>query len=218
MRPTRSRGSQELGDVIAATFAEGVDVVLLENHGIVAGAEGLLGAFQRFETLDFCARTLIRARTVGEVRSLTDEDIALSRERGEKLPKFTPKSHTTAEPHTPQKDRGYRPSRLHDQRLMTSTEGTVSARVDADSFLITPFWVDRKYLDIDDIVLISRGRRERRKEPSRAVRFHLYLPRSSRDGAVITAQCPSATAYSITGRKLDTRTIPESYIVLRDIP
>ncbi len=37
-------------------------------------------------------------------------------------------------------------------------------------------------------------------------------------GAVITAQCPSATAYSITGRKLDTRTIPESYIVLRDIP
>ncbi len=112
MRPTRSRGSQELGDVIAATFAEGVDVVLLENHGIVAGAEGLLGAFQRFETLDFCARTLIRARTVGEVRSLTDEDIALSRERGEKLPKFTPKSHTTAEPHTPQKDRGYRPSRF----------------------------------------------------------------------------------------------------------
>ncbi len=37
-------------------------------------------------------------------------------------------------------------------------------------------------------------------------------------GAVITAQCPSATAYSITAQKLDTRTIPESYIVLRDIP
>lgn len=211
-------GSQELGDVIAATFAEGVDVVLLENHGIVAGAEGLLAAFQRFETLDFCARTLIRARTVGEVRSLTDEDIALSRERGEKLPKFTPKSHTTAELTLRRKIVDI-VHRAYDQRLMTSTEGTVSARVDADSFLITPFGIDRKYLDIDDIVLISRGRRERRKEPSRAVRFHLSVYRDHPEiGAVITAQCPSATAYSITGRKLDTRTIPESYIVLRDIP
>jgi L-fuculose-phosphate aldolase len=37
-------------------------------------------------------------------------------------------------------------------------------------------------------------------------------------GAIITAQSPSATAYSVTEHKLDTRTIPESYIVLRDVP
>ena len=211
-------GSQRLGDIIAATFAEGVDIVLLENHGVVAGADGLLAAFQRFETLDFCARTLIRASTVGEVRSLTDEEIALSGERGEKLPKFTPKSHTTAELNLRTKIVDI-VHRAYDQRLMTSTEGTVSARVDADSFLITPFGVDRKYLDIDDVVLIRKGHRERRKEPSRAVRFHMSIYHDHPEiGAVITAQCPSATAYSITAQKLDTRTIPESYIVLRDIP
>ncbi len=158
-------GSQQLGDIIAATFAEGVDIVLLENHGVVAGADSLLAAFQRFETLDFCARTLIRASTVGEVRSLTDEEIALSGERGEKLPKFTPKSHTTGELNLRTKIVDI-VHRAYEQRLMTSTEGTVSARVDADSFLITPFGVDRKYLDIEDLVLIRKGHRERRKSPA----------------------------------------------------
>ena len=211
-------GSQALGEVIAATFGEGVDVVLLENHGIVTGGKDLLTAFHRFETLDFCARTLIRARTVGEVRSLTDEEIELSRQRGEKLRKFRPEGHSTQELVLRKKIVDI-VHRAYDQRLMTSTEGTVSARVDDESFLITPFGVDRKYLDVDDVVLIRGDRRERRKRPSRAVRLHMTLYREHPEiGAIITAQSPSATAYSITGRKLDTRTIPESYIVLRDIP
>jgi L-fuculose-phosphate aldolase len=211
-------GSEELGAIIATTFGEGVDVVLLENHGVVSGGESLLAAFERFETLDFCARTLIRARTVGEVCSLSDEEIELSRQRGKKLPRFNPKVHTTAEL-TLRKKIVDVVHRAYDQRLMTSTEGTVSARVDDESFLITPFGVDRKYLDIEDIVLIRNGRRERRKQPSRAVRLHMTIYREHPEiGAIITAQSPSATAYSITAQKLDTRTIPESYIVLRDIP
>ncbi len=211
-------GSQQLGDVIADTFGGGVDVVLLENHGVVAGGEDLLTAFQRFETLDFCARTLIQAQELGQIRSLTDEQIQQSHERGKRLPKFKPKTHTTAEL-TLRKKIVDVVHRAYDQRLMTSTEGTVSARVGERSFLITPFGVDRKYLDVDDVVLIRNGRRERRKKASRAVRLHLTMYDEHPEiGAIITAQCPSATAYSITGRKLDTRTIPESYIVLRDIP
>ena len=80
-------GSDLLGERIAETFAQGYDAVLLENHGVVAGGVDLLAAFQRFETLDFCARTLIQARTVGEVRLLTDEEIKRSHSR-EKLSKF----------------------------------------------------------------------------------------------------------------------------------
>jgi L-fuculose-phosphate aldolase len=211
-------GSQHLGEVIAETFGQGVDVVLLENHGIVTGGKDLLSAFHRFETLDFCARTLIRARTVGEVRSLTNEEIELARQRGGKLRKFRPEGHTTKEL-TLRKKIVDIVHRAYDQRLMTSTEGTVSARVDETTFLITPFGVDRKYLDVNNLVLIQNGQRERRKRPSRAVRLHLTIYNNHPEiGAIITAQSPSATAYSVTGRKLDTRTIPESYIVLRDIP
>ncbi|MBN1873089.1 MAG: class II aldolase/adducin family protein [Anaerolineae bacterium] len=222
--PYRLPGSEALGAVIADTFEAGFDVVLLENHGVVTGAESLPAAFQRFETLDFCARTLIRAETLGEVRSLTREEIAKSRKRGKKLTTFKPKFHSSCERELRQKIVDI-VRRAYAQQLMTSTEGTVSARVpdicepDAVSFLITPYGVDRFYLDIDDIVLIRNGERERRKKPSRAVRLHQAIYEACPEiGAVITAQSPNATAYSITQREFDTRTIPESYIVLRDIP
>lgn len=34
----------------------------------------------------------------------------------------------------------------------------------------------------------------------------------------MTAQSPNATAYAITAARFDSRTIPESFILLRDIP
>ncbi len=216
--PYRLPGSLALGVVIADTFAQGSDVVLLENHGVVTGGESLLAAFQRFETLDFCARTLIRAHTLGKVHSLSDEDIVLARKRGSKLKTFKPTFHTSHE-------RELRRQiievvhRAYDQRLMTSTAGTVSARVDENSFVITPHGVDRLYLDLDDIVLIRDGLRERRKKPSRAAPLHQAIYTLHPEiGAIVTAHSPAATAYGVTGSDFDTRTIPESYIVLRDVP
>ena len=40
---------------------------------------------------------------------------------------------------------------------MISTVGAFSARLDADSFLITPHRVDRSTLDVADIVLVRHG-------------------------------------------------------------
>jgi len=211
-------GSTQLGKSIAATFAQGYGVVLLENHGVVTGGSSLSHAFQRFETLDFCARTLIMAQTLGDVASLTDEQIKQSRGRGGKLSTFKPEGHSSFERELRMKICDV-VHRAYKQRLMTSTEGTVSARVDEKSFLITPYGIDRMFLDIDDVVLIKDGQRERRKRPSRATNMHMTLyAQHPYINAIITTQAPSATAYSVTGQKFDTRTIPESYLVLRDIP
>ncbi len=109
--------------------------------------------------------------------------------------------------------------RAYEQRLMTSTDGTVSARVDASSFLITPYGVDRNYLEIEEIVLVQNGCTEQGKHPSRAVRLHRTIY-DDHPGihCIITAQCPSAMAYAVTGHPLDSKTIPESYVVLRNVP
>lgn len=74
--PYALTGSEQLGAKIAETFAAGYYVVLLENHGIVTGGDSLLEAFQRLETLDFCARTLMQAKGLGPVISLTTEQLA----------------------------------------------------------------------------------------------------------------------------------------------
>ncbi|MDF1513937.1 MAG: class II aldolase/adducin family protein [Anaerolineae bacterium] len=211
-------GSGVLGEEIAKTFSKGFGVVLLENHGVVAGGKDLSHAFQRFETLDFCARILIDAHVLGETTSLSDDQILKSYRRGGKLKTFKPQSHSSYERELRMKICDV-VHRAYKQRLMTSTGGTVSARVNDESFLITPHGIDRMFLDIEDVVLIRNGERERRKRPSRSVNLHKTIYNDHPDiYAVITTQAPSATAFSVTGQKLDTRTIPESYLVLRDIP
>jgi L-fuculose-phosphate aldolase len=211
-------GSWQLGENIAHTFAQGFDVVLLENHGVVTAGPDLLTAFQRLETLDFCARTQIHATSLGPVHTLSDEQIARFERHPPPLPAFRPSLHSSEE-------RALRQQicrlvhRAYEQRLMTSTEGTVSARVDDERFLITPFGTDRSLLEIEDIVLVENGRAEEGKRPSRATRLHEVIYAEHTDvQSIITAQSPYAMAYAVTGQPLDSRTIPESYVVLRTLP
>ena len=58
-------GSAALGEKIAHAFAQGFDCVVLENHGVVTAGDSLQGAFQRFETLEFTAKTIIKGGMLG---------------------------------------------------------------------------------------------------------------------------------------------------------
>ncbi|MGQ9515969.1 MAG: class II aldolase/adducin family protein [Anaerolineae bacterium] len=211
-------GSKQLGEVIADTFTQGYDVVLLENHGVVTAGPDLLTAFQRLETLDFCAKTQIMAGRLGPVYILTDEQIARFEAPPPPLPTFTPARPSSRE-------RELRAEicrfvhRAYEQRLMTSTEGTMSARLGEDAFLITPYGIDRRYIDVEDIVLVQDGQAEKGKRPSRAVNLHRRIYADHPEVAcIVTAQSPHAMAFAVTRRPLDTKTIPESYVVLRDVP
>jgi len=52
----------------------------------------------------------------------------------------------------------------------------------------------------------------------RAARNHRAIyARHASVGAVVNAYPVNATAFSVTGAALDTRTIPESYLLLRDV-
>jgi L-fuculose-phosphate aldolase len=211
-------GSEQLGENIAATFSQGYNIVILENHGMAAGGASLLDAFQRLETLDFCARTLIRARGLGTVDTLSDAELNFFDHRRNMLAEFVPGSH-------PSRERELRQQivdivhRAVNRYLMISTEGVVSARLDADSFLISPTGVDRGSLSVEQIVLVHKGAREQGKLPSRSVQLHQAIYGAHPEiNCVMTAQCPNMTAYAITSTPFDSRTIPESYILLRDVP
>lgn len=212
-------GSEELGRNIAAAFGEGFDTVLLENHGVAAGGRNLLEAFQRFETLDFCARTLINAGALGTARGLEPDEIALfTLAKNQGMPEFEVKARASAELALRREMREF-VHRAYRQRLMTSTEGTVSVRVDDGRFLISPYGIDRSYMDESDFVLIDNGRRERGLVPSRAVIMHDEIYAANPEiRAIISAQSPAVTAFTVTGTPLESAIIPESYVELRDIP
>ncbi|HSJ56191.1 MAG TPA: class II aldolase/adducin family protein, partial [Anaerolineae bacterium] len=88
--PYALTGSEQLGQAIAATFAAGHDVVLLENHGVAAAGPDLLTAYHRLEALEFHARTLLAAHRVGTPLSLTPHQLSLAGSAASPLPEFDP--------------------------------------------------------------------------------------------------------------------------------
>ncbi|MDE3165115.1 MAG: class II aldolase/adducin family protein, partial [Acidobacteriota bacterium] len=108
--------------------------------------------------------------------------------------------------------------RAYRQRLFISTQGSFSARLDRESFLITPYQEDRGTLDASDLVLVRGDECEAGGTPSRAARIHAAIYRRHPEiGALINAYPVNATAFGVTGAVLDSRTIPESYIVIRQV-
>jgi len=210
-------GSKKLGGNIAGAFKAGCDSVILENHGVVVGGASLSHAFQRFEAFEFAAKTVIKARQIGEVRYLSEAQLEQAHSRSVTLESFEPAPASAQEQELRRQlqmflRRGCR------QRLFISTEGSFSARLGGDAFLITPTQKDRESLEISDFVLVQGNRRETGKKASRAALAHqaIYrrLPHAQ---AIVFAHPVNATAFSVTDSVFDTRTIPESYVFLRDV-
>jgi L-fuculose-phosphate aldolase len=209
-------GSAALGRNIAATFAQGFDCVVLENHGVVTAGPSLPHAFERFETLEFTAKTVIKASVLGEVRYLSDGEAVHPRP-----PALAKGARTTAATSAEKELRRQLAGfvrRAYQQRLMISTQGSFSVRLDGESFLITAHGVDRSTLDIGDIVLVFRGEALGETAPSSSARGHQAIyERHPSIQAIVNAYPVNATAFSVSSATFDTRTIPESYVFLRDV-
>lgn len=212
-------GSEDLGEKIAQKFIEGFDSVILENHGVCCGGLNLQEAFQKFETLETCCKVLIKAHSLGEPQSLTDQQLQLQSKSSVNLDSFEydPSMMTIREKELRNQccafiERGYR------QRLLTTTTGTFSARIDQDKFLITPNPLDRHAVLPEEMVMIRKGKKELGKSPSRAVFAHQAIYDAHPEVHAIINACPlNAMAFSVCHQTIDTYTIPESYIFVRDV-
>lgn len=215
--PYELPGSEALARNVEATFCHGFGCVILENHGVVTTGSSLQEAFDRFETLEFTGKTIIKARRLGEVRYLSDAEIGLAAQRPASLPELHRESPSALEQELRTRLCGF-VRRAYRQRLFISTQGSFSVRLSGSSLLITPVQVDRGMLDPQDLVLVSNGKSEPGKRPSFATHNHEAIyRRHPRICAVINAYPVNATAFSVTGTPLDTRTIPESYVVVRQV-
>jgi len=212
-------GSKELGKVIAGEFKKGFNAVVMENHGTVVGGTDLGDAFQRFETLEFCARTIINGSTIGTPNYLTDEQIEKFEDQ---IPRLLPEMNSVEYPSDERAIREEIKKIVHRaclQGLMISSYGTVSVRWRENDFLITPPKVARWDIQNEDIVQIKGGKREPGKIPSRSTWLHQEIyKRFPHVNSIILTQSPYLMAYGVTGQKMDVRTIPESWIFLQDMP
>jgi L-fuculose-phosphate aldolase len=217
--PYELPGSEDLGAVIAAEFEKGFKALIMENHGTVVGGTDLLDAYQRFETLEFCCRTIIYGNMIGTPEYLSDEQIDAFEDQ---IPRLLPELDQVEHPSDERAVREEITRIVHracTQGLMISSYGTVSVRWRENDFLITPTNVARWNISNDDIVQIKGGKREPGKLPSRVTWLHQEIYRRNPGiNSIILTQTPYLMAYSVTHEKLDVRTIPESWIFLQDVP
>lgn len=211
-------GSEELGENIGSVFAQNCDIAILENHGVCVGAKDMYTAFQRFETLNYSATLEALANKVGSIHSLPEDGYRLSETNyHKKMDDFIPNSHSPEEL-AARRDMITLIKRSYKMSLFTATHGTYSVRLSDGSFVITPFNLDRAYLEEDDLVRVKAGMKEMGKTPSRAVRLHELIYQSHPEiGAILLAHPVHAMAFAVTNANFDARTIPESYILLRDV-
>jgi L-fuculose-phosphate aldolase len=209
-------GSVDLGEKIAEKFSKGINTVLLENHGVVVGADCLFKAFMSFETLDFCARLEIAANRMGTVQLLSQRQLALTSKKKDLLLKtFIPDGVSSVE-RAARQEMVELIHRAYKQRLISSSQGTFSRRLKGNDFIITPFNLDRKYLQVEDLVRIENGECEIGKSPSRSLHLHQKIYEKCPDiNSIVVAHPPSMMVFAITDIPFDSRTIPESYILLR---
>lgn len=213
-------GSEDLGRKIAKEFENTrFKAVIMENHGVVLGGIDMMDAYQRFETLEFCCRIIVNAGKLGNVNSLTDEQIAqYSNHFPKNIMHFMDVNY-------PSEERSLRSDmvriirRACNQGLMISTYGTVSVRWQENDFLITPRDVARWDILPSDIVQIKNGMAEAGKVPSRSVALHQRIYQlNPQINSIISTQPVNLMAHAVSGQKFDVRTIPESWIFLQDVP
>ena len=173
-------GSQLLGDYIGSCFADGCDLVLLENHGVCVGGADLEEAFRKFETLEYAANLEIHARRLGTPRTtklaVSGPTGAFSTEPCEELTAMV--------------------RRAQRQGLFTSALGRCAIR-----------WNDGcLMMGGDEVLQFDRD--------GMLAAVFAALPEVN---AIIEAQPVCAMAFAVTGTYYDTRAIPESYVMLRDL-
>ncbi|MBR2642724.1 MAG: class II aldolase/adducin family protein [Lentisphaeria bacterium] len=207
-------GSEKLGKIIAAEFAAGASSVIMENHGAVVCGTSIAQAFSRFEALDYMARMEINSSDISTLNDLTTVPAA------DCAGAFEPET-VSPEECALRESLVQFSSRCYRQGLVFSGAGVLSARLtaNADDFLVTPAGFDPLLLTADELVRVYNNKAQAGRTPSAltAICRAIYQAHPEVNAIMITRP-PYFMAYASAGLVMDSRTIPESYIQLRDIP
>ncbi len=211
-------GTAELGASIALEFKKGVSVVIMENHGTVIGGGDISDAYQKFESVEITARSILYANMIGTPVYLSPDKVeAYANQMPDLLEEINKVDHPSLE-----KEKRLEVckivKRACKQGLMLGAFGSVSTRWQGNDFLITPEGVSKWDLTLVDVVQVKDGKREKGKIPSQSVYLHQAIYNAHPDiNAIIITQPPYLTSFAITGADFNVRTIPETWIYLQDV-
>ncbi|MBX2920644.1 MAG: class II aldolase/adducin family protein [Chitinophagaceae bacterium] len=211
-------GTTALGSSIAYEFKKGVSVVIMENHGTVIGGHNISDAYQKFESIEITARSILYGNMIGKPAYLSPDKV---KAYADQMPVPVEEMEAVNYPSAEREKRWEIHKivkRACQQGLMLGAFGSISARWQKNDFLITPEKISKWDLTPDDMVQVKDGKREKGKMPSQAAYLHQAIYEKHKEiNAIIITQSPYLTSFAITGTELNVRTIPETWIYLQDV-
>jgi L-fuculose-phosphate aldolase len=209
--PYELTGTDRLAARIADVFRDGSDCVVLENHGVIVGGRTLDEARRRFEALESSAQIILLARRVGTIGTT---DAAASEPQIDELRRGAPTSASLGGNEAGELCHLVRRADRH--RLINQIGASISVRLDARHVLLTPAPIDPVTLTPDAFTVHSLDELTSSDDAGADLHRAVYARHAS-VRSIITAAPTHATAFAIANQTLDCRTIPESYILLRDV-
>lgn len=201
--PYEIPGSVALGKNLADEFAKGVQSVILENHGACVVGASLAEAFARLEALDFCARTTINAHQLGKTAHIA-ECACCSKKRCA----CTAEAPAACPPE--EADLRYTAAKLvkraYKQQLFTAAGGKLALRTKGAKYIVNPCCVDRAHVAPEDF------------EDGKCKLVKAIFKANPEVNAVMLSTPPALMGFAVTDATFDPRVIPESYILLREMP
>lgn len=212
-------GTEALGQSIAGEFRKGASVVIMENHGTVIGGQNISDAYQKFESMEISARSILYANSIARPVYLSDEELdAYSAQLRTVLPEQGAPAHYPAAERERRSEVAKIVRRACKQGLMLGAYGSVSARWGNNDFIITPDGISKWDLTLEDLVQVKDGKSEKGKTPDGTVLLHQAIYEKHRHvNAIILTQPPYLTSFAVTGADFNVRTIPETWIYLQDV-
>lgn len=215
--PYKISGSHELAESVSEEFRKGHNCIIMENHATVVGGGSLQEALQRLETFELCAGINIHGSKLGNIRRLTADKLNLNKTKY--VSESDPQQEYSFKEAELRESICHYTRRCYNHGLMVSSMGTVSSRFEKNSILITPSQADNSKIMPNDIIKIVNGKTVSGKMPEPAINFHLSVYRKHFDVCSIMISKPKYTmAFGVTGKSIDTRTTPESFVLVGEIP
>lgn len=205
-------GSRKLGDIISEKFRGGCDTVLLENHGVVLGADSLERAYMMFEALDYAARTGIAAAMLKKTaRELTAAQLTLKSDVFKYDAVLDGDSENAVRAEMVAMCR-----RCYRNKLFTTGVGAFAKKVQG-GFIITPDDEDVLRLTEDMLVRVEGDKCEKGKKPSVFAKIAQQIFDAHDDIDSLTfARPPYIMGFAVTDAEFNSHMIPEGYICLKN--
>ncbi|MDE6550598.1 MAG: class II aldolase/adducin family protein [Clostridia bacterium] len=212
-------GSIELGDKICKKIEEGYDSVMMRNHGAVVIGKNMPDTYRKMESLEHCASINVLAQSLGGVKTLTLEQLKSYQDKEENYSISDINEIVDEDIEKAVSELKQYANRCYNHEYFLSCMGVISVKV-SGGMLITSRDCDRR--DITNSgkysgVTFIKDNKIYGEYPDMSWKLHLEIYKNSDMNSIFTALPKYIGAYIAARSDIDSRTLPESYIMMRQV-